>query len=313
MYVTGSPQGFAEFAWVDRSGRARPVDPSWQSGGALVSMALSPDGRTLAAVFISTAGGEDVWIKQLDDGPLSRLTFDAGNLLRPSWTPDGRSVLYTGSDSAGNIALFKQRADGSGAAERVIRFGTPMVENLPSRDGRWIVTRSVVGAGLASEGDLFAFRPGVDTVATPLLTTRFREQSPALSPDARWLAYASNESGRLEVYVRPFPNTAEARWQVSVAGGSEPRWAHSGQELFYRNGAGDLIAAEVRATPTFAVLSQQSLFPAATFATNSAHHGYEVSPDDQRFLMARLERSEEGSDLSLVQNWFEELKQIGKP
>jgi serine/threonine-protein kinase len=312
MYVTGSPQGFAEFVWVDRSGRARPVDPTWQSGGALISMALSPDGHWLAAVFISTGGGEDIWIKQLDDGPLSRLTFDAGSLLRPSWTPDNRSVLYTSADSDGKPSLFRQRADGSGTAERLIRFSTQMVENLSSRDGRWIVTRTVTGAGVANEGDLFAFRPGVDTAPVPILASRSREIAPALSPDSRWLAYVSIESGRLEVYVRPFPNTSEARWQVSVAGGSEPRWSRSGRELFYRNGAGELVSAEVRATPTFAVLRQQSLFSAVNFASNPAHFGYEVSPDDQRFLMARLERSEEGSDLILVQNWFEELTQIGK-
>ncbi|HET9293585.1 MAG TPA: LpqB family beta-propeller domain-containing protein [Gemmatimonadales bacterium] len=308
MYITGASGGIAEMVWVGRDGVARPVDPGWNATGVLASLALSPDGRQLAIGVIGGVGGEDLWVKQLDAGPLSRLTFDGGTNLRPSWSPDGRFVLYTGADST--LGLLRKRADGSGAAEPLVHFPTQMAENLMSRDGRWIVTRSITG--IAGEGDIYGFRPGLDTAATLLVATKFRETSPALSPDGRWLAYSSNESGRLEVYVRPFPDAATARWQVSVAGGTEPRWAHSGRELFYRNGAGDLIAAEVRGVPAFAVVQQQRLFAASSYFSLAAHFGYEVGPDDRRFLMARLERSEEGSEVVLVQNWREELKRIGK-
>ncbi|MBI1968247.1 MAG: PD40 domain-containing protein, partial [Gemmatimonadetes bacterium] len=130
----------------------------------------------------------------------------------------------------------------------------------------------------------------------------------ALSPDGRYLIYTSTESGRPEVYVRPFPNTGAARWQVSTAGGTEPRWAHSGREIFYRSGNGDLVVAAVTTTPTFSVGRQQSLFSAISFAALVLHQAYDVSPDDRRFIMLRTEAADQSTELILVQNWFTDLK-----
>ncbi len=114
-----------------------------------------------------------------------------------------------------------------------------------------------------------------------------REVTPALSPDGKWLAYASDESGTFEVYVRPFPNVATARWQVSTAGGSAPLWSHSGKELFFRNNKADLVSAEIRTTPTFSVGEQRVLFSLASFTFAGPVQVYAVAPDDKRFLMMR--------------------------
>jgi len=141
----------------------------------------------------------------------------------------------------------------------------------------------------------------------PLAATEFEEYSPALSPDGRWLAYASDESRRSEVYVRPFPGAGTAKWQVSREGGTEPVWAHSGRELFYRNAAGDLVAADVAPGPSFRVASERVLFPAREYVSDARDRNYTVSPDDRSFLFVRPQAGA-SSQLVVVLNWFEELK-----
>jgi serine/threonine-protein kinase len=157
-------------------------------------------------------------------------------------------------------------------------------------------------------GDILGTRPSPDTSEVALVATEFFETSAAVSPNGKWLAYVSNQTGPLEIHVRPFPNTADGQWQVTTGGGTEPVWAYSGRELFYRNGDGDLVAVEVTTTPTFSVGTHRELFPAVGYTTGlGVFAGYDVSLDDQRFVMIRLEDAAEG-ELILVQNFFEELK-----
>jgi hypothetical protein len=129
------------------------------------------------------------------------------------------------------------------------------------------------------------------------------EVAPALSPDGRWLAYTSDETGQFEIYVVPFPNTTAARWAVSTRGGTEPLWSHRGSELFYRDGSGNLVAVEVKTTPTFSFGRQTLLFPASGFASEELGLQYALAPNDQRFLMIRPLPEK----LIVVKNWFEEL------
>ncbi|MFI5244729.1 MAG: TolB family protein, partial [Gemmatimonadales bacterium] len=162
--------------------------------------------------------------------------------------------------------------------------------------------------GTPGAGDILAIRPGTDTVSVPLVATNFSEFTPALSPDGRWLAYSSNENGPREVYVVPFPNSGTAKWAVSTHGGTEPLWSHRGGELFYRDGAGFLVAVEVKTASTFSMGRSTALFPAAGFTSLPAHQQYAVSPDDRRFLMLRPLGASGGGKLVVVENWFEELK-----
>ena len=153
-----------------------------------------------------------------------------------------------------------------------------------------------------------------DTLAKPALASPFQELSPAISPDGHWLAFTSNETGRSEVYVRPFPDVQAGKYQVSTAGGLTPRWSHGGKELFYRSVAEDFMAAEVRTTPAFAVVSQKRLFSSAGFIGTPGHAIFDLAPDDGRFLMLRTGSPnggpEETVQLILVQNFDAELRRL---
>ena len=174
-----------------------------------------------------------------------------------------------------------------------------------SHDGKWLIFDT--GRQEPGSGDILGVRPGIDTVAVPLVATKFTEVSPALSPDGRWLAYTSNESGQYEIYVVPFPNTGDAKWMVSMHGGTEPLWSHSGRELFYRD-AKNLVAVAVKTSPTFSLGRSATLFPSAGFASYYVTPQYAVAPNDRRFLMVRLLATGTPDKLVVVDNWFEELK-----
>jgi hypothetical protein len=145
----------------------------------------------------------------------------------------------------------------------------------------------------------------------PLVATRFTEVTPVISPDGRWLAFTSNESGRYEVYVVPFP-TIETRWKVSTLGGTEPLWSHSGKELFYRDATGNLAAVDVRSIPTFSAGPPRALFFAGAYFSSPRLAQYAVAPDDQRFLMIRRVPGGVPDELIVVDNWFEELKVLAR-
>ena len=157
--------------------------------------------------------------------------------------------------------------------------------------------------------NMYAIRPGVDSVAVPVEVTEFQERSVSLSRDGRWLAYVSNNTGRNEVYVRPFPDWGSGLVQVSNDGGDDPVWAHNGRELFYRNGANELVAVQVSADPTFVAGQQEVLFPMDGYLIGSGHAMYDVSLDDRRFVMLRTDVDAGDTQLILVENWFEELRQ----
>ena len=148
----------------------------------------------------------------------------------------------------------------------------------------------------------------------PVFATADQEVGPALSPDGRWLAYTvSGLQSGAQVFVRPFPNANLGQWQISFEGGSEPRWGHSGHELFYRDAIGDLIAVEVRTSPTFAIVSRQVLFSTRGYFRLSNHFGYEVMPGDQRFVVLPFGGLDErGGDLILSQHWSQILERGGR-
>ena len=186
----------------------------------------------------------------------------------------------------------------------MLDWGRDVSEGFYSPDGRWRVffQGPVVG-------DLFAIA-AMDSVPVPLVATEFNEYAPALSPDGRWLAYVSNNTGRDEVYVRPFPDASSGLVQVSTDGGFSPVWAHSGRELFYKNGANELVAVQVTGDPTFVAGRQVVLFSMADYLRGGGHPMYDVHPNDQQFVMLRTGDDEAAaSELILVENWVEELRE----
>jgi serine/threonine-protein kinase len=304
MHGTG---GFAEntMVRVGRNGVAAPIDTSW--AGSFNAFALSPDGRRLAVGLGASTGALNVWIKQLDKGPLTRLTF-GGQDRRPVWSPDGHLVAFV-RDTAGTSIVVARPADGSGPDRRLSRLDRQIQEVAWSRDGRWLVVRtdnSTTGAG-----DIVGVRTSGDSTPVPLVFSPFTELHPAPSPDGRWLAYTSNESGTNEVYVRPFPNTGDGRWQVSNGGGIEPRWSSNGRELFYLSGAGRLVAAQVAAGPSFAVTELRQLFDASGFTVDPFHQTYDVTPDGRFFIFAAPRQSGAAArapQIVQVDDWFADVR-----
>jgi len=308
VYQTAGQTSSRELVWVTRSGVATPVDQSWKIEGAVNSFSLSPNGRGIATEVLKGAKS-DIWVKQLPAGPFSRITFGDTSFLRPSWSPDGSQVLFLGDRGDGGGIPMIRRADGVGAATILFRTRQAFGQMLESLDGRWLVLRTV--ASLAGNGDLYALRMG-DSAATSLVATPAIELAPALSPDGKWLAYQSDESGTNEIYVRPFPDAASARWQVSTAGGTHPAWSHGGRELFYRNGKGELISAAVKPGPSFSVGEQTPLFSVSPFIFTGPLQLYALAPDDKSFLMMRETASGQSGVMVVSENWFEELRNRAK-
>ncbi|HUF36099.1 MAG TPA: protein kinase [Gemmatimonadales bacterium] len=309
VYLPASQTGFggggATVARVDRNGKSTALDPDWKE--SFGSLALSPDGRRLA-VSITTGPLAQLWVKQLDAGPLTRLTFDGTLNYRATWRPGGRTLSYTSNRDRALSYLYEVRADGSSRPERLLPGDTMQVdEAVWSRDGRWLVYRTGVSASFR---DIYALPLSGDTARITVAAGPYDEYMPALSPDGRWIAYVSHESGREEVYVRPFPGTDAARWQVSTAGGAGPAWSHSGRELFYVSRSDSLLSVAVSGDENFRAGPARALFSTVPFVLLPFHRSYEVSPDDRSFIM--LERAgasgAEADRLTVVLHWLDEVR-----
>jgi eukaryotic-like serine/threonine-protein kinase len=304
VYTTGGAARSRRPVWVSRQGLEGAVDSTWQPEGIIAAFSLSPDARSLA-VDLAQNGNDAIWIKQIPVGPFSRLTFGDTVNLRPTWTSDGRSLVYVGNSGPNGGTPMMRRADGTGTARTLVNSPFAFAHTFETRDGSWLLARRSVAE--AGSGDIYGVRAG-DSTLVPLVTGPASEIEPAVSPDGRWLAYASNESGAAEVYVRPFPDVGSARWQVSTAGGRDPVWSHSGRELFYRSTRETLMSVAVRPGATFSFEQPKALFATSAYVPSGSISSFDVSPDDQRFLFLRETAPNERNELIVVQNWTEELE-----
>jgi tRNA A-37 threonylcarbamoyl transferase component Bud32 len=305
-YTTGGTLISRRAVWVSMEGGVTPVDPGWDPQGVIESASLSPDGKAIA-IGLSREGRRDIWVKQLPDGPFSRITFGDTSSVRPAWSADGREVYYVNDRAGSGVGpAYAHRADGTGAA-RLLKssqqddYGQVMI----SPDGKWLLLRTAP-VGSASPDIVAMHLP--DTATVSLVSTPAQEFHPALSPDERWLAYASNESGTFEVYVRPFPETSSAKWQVSTAGGAEPAWSKDGRHLYYINGRNEMTSAEVAAGAAFTLGKQRTLFSVAQFTRTGPIPSYSLAPDGEHFLMVREGESTQQSELIVAENWLETLR-----
>jgi Tol biopolymer transport system component len=291
----GGTIGLSEVAWIDRSGKKIGVlgDPA-----DYYDPRISPDGRRVAVV-IGDPG--DIWIYDVSRPARTRLTFAPGSDNAPTWSPDGRRVAFS-SQRSGSGDLYARAASGTGADELLSSSKVVKVANSWSPDGRYLVYTAVPEAP-GSKANLWLLSVA-DRKASPLVRTESDEVAGAFSSDGRWLAYASNESGRFEIYVKTFPELG-GNWQVSTAGGIEPRWRRDGKELFYLSSDGKVMAVEVQSDGAFEIGTPQALF--ATPLKNASGWRYDVTPDGQRFLVNRPV-DEESSPITLVQNWTALLK-----
>jgi hypothetical protein len=289
---------------VTRGGAGSPIDTVWH--GPFNSLAVSPDGRRVAVGVGLEAGKLDIWIKQLDRGPFTRLTFGGTN-RRPAWSPDGRTVAFI--HDTGNTSMVYQRpADGSTPQRLLAKLDRQVQEVAWSPDGRWLLLRT--DNGTAGAGDIVGVRTSGDTTPVPMVADQFTELHPAVSPDGRWIAYTSNESGVQEVYVRSFPGPTGGRWQVSNGGGFQPRWSTDGRELYF--GSNDrLIAAHIQTARGFEVTDLKPLFSGAEFAPDRFHQSYDVFPAGKGFLFPRPRQPGQAAAAPTVveaENWFAEVR-----
>ncbi len=300
-----------DMVWVDRNGRETPVDPDWRF--QLTALAnnhgwsLSPDGKKLA-VGVSTHSGDDIWVKPLPHGAAYRVSFDPMPDNRPRWTADGRYVTFVGVRQPGGV--FRHRADGTGTDSLLVEG--VMDEAMMSPDGRWLLLRQGSVGAVAGGRNITGMRLGTDTAPVPILATEFDEEAVQLSPDGKWLAYQSDETGRTEVFVRPFPSINDGKKQVSSGGGLAPLWSRDGKELFYLASDRNMMAAKMLpgTSPEFAPPVTLFHVPDELLGVEALYYTPWDVAADGRFIMARLVSGDPGQLGALVvtENWFQELE-----
>jgi Tol biopolymer transport system component len=221
------------------------------------------------------------------------------------WSPDGRDLFYVVERDGKNVVI-RRRADGTGTESVVAEDSRYIYEVALSPDGAWLLYRTDFNN--VGRGDIMMRGLAGDTATRELLAGPAEESAPAVSPDGRWLAYVSDETGRYEVWVRPFPNVSAGRWQLSRSGGIEPVWSPDGRELYYR-ADGDLVSAAIAATPSFRVTGTRVLFDASGYQTGLSHANYAVSRDNRRFVFVPPYSRTAGYSgrLVMVRNLFTEL------
>ena len=300
--IRGGGGALNELMWVGRDGRAEPVDSTWRAD--FEYPALSPDGRTLAVSVRD--GSTQLWIRR-SDGTRQKLNQSGTVNWRPSWTPDGRAIAFVsnmrGSRGQDDYDIYRVPVDGSTPPEPLLHHRFGLWEAELSHDGQWVVTRSDEEG---SVGHIRARRLVGDTALVPVVVGKGTTSQVALSPDGRWLAYASPASGKTEVYVTAFPSAASTH-VVSRDGGSEPRWAHSGRELFFRSGS-QLMAVDVAPGATFVAGTPRPLFSLTGYRSARNRQQYDVAPGDRRFLMIREPSDAGPGTVVYVENWLAELK-----
>jgi Tol biopolymer transport system component len=300
VYQTGVPSAGSQLTWYDRSGK--------QTGtlgdkALYTDFSISPDLKKVAVTISEPrVGPPDLWIYVVARNLRTRFTFDAGPDNRPVWSPDSSRVIFS-SARAGSFDLYIKSDSGSSNEELLLQAQYDQLPESWSADGRYVAyyNRGVPG----TRSDIWVLPLSGTRTPIPFLQTGFQEQDPQFSPDGRWIAYTSDESGREEVYVAPFPGPGR-KWQISTVGGSRPRWRQDGREIYYLAVDNTIIAVEVGqqgssfevgvATPLFVIRPQRI----GTI--------YRVSPEGQRFLVNTAVEEERTSPLTLVVNWIADLR-----
>jgi Tol biopolymer transport system component/predicted Ser/Thr protein kinase len=295
-YQTGEALLGARFNWYDRTGKE--LGPAMSEPIMARGFRLSPDDSRLAANIFDLGGGNmDIWVIDLKRGARSRLTFEPTIETSPVWSSDGARIAYS-SDRKGQPLIVKSA---SGTAGEEILFQSDDAKNPTSwsTDGRFLLFNRTLPK---TKADVWVVPLFGDRKPFPLVQSPFIDRNGQFSPNGRWVAYVSDESGRLEIYVVPFPGPG-GKWQVSTGGGALPHWSADGTELFYVTGDRDLMTVEVKSGSEFQTSSPKPLFSLSSLTPVAV---FEVSRDGRRFLQG-VPREGTGSPVTLVLNWTAEL------
>jgi len=301
-YVPAGPPPQRSLAWIGRDGREEPIKAPPR---AYVLPRLSPDGTRVALDIRDQEN--DIWILNLEgDATPRRLTYGPSAETNPVWVDDGH-LVYTSSRS-GRLALYSQTADGSGTAQALTESGIGKYATTVTRDRGAIVGHQ----DGPSVFDIVMFsipKSGQPTSQVQeLVKTQSFEFNADISPNGRYLAYQSNESGPFQVIVRPFPQIDSGRWTVSSGQGTSPVWSRDGKELFYRDESDRIVAVPVETSgATFSWGSPRTLFELRS-ATTVPDRSYDVARDGQRFIVVREDTNTPTPDIVVVLDWLEELK-----
>ena len=299
VYLPGSPQRYERrLVWVDRDGRVEPLAaPPREYYGNTV---ISPDGR-MAALDVE-AGTIGIWLYDFTRSTLTPLTTGNGSSQAPRWTADGKRIVYRGTRS-GFRNLWWKAVDDTASEERLASGEGIQTAGSWSADGQWLV---YLDSDLETGTDVWALPAGGDRKPRVIVRTPFAEYYPRLSSDGRWLAYTSNEPGRVEVFVQPFPGPG-GRFQISADGGTEPVWSRDGRELFYLNGD-KMMAVEITTTPAFKAGTPRLLFEGRYLFSPNSVAGYDVSADGRFLRVQPMHPDPPANQIHVVLNWFEELR-----
>ena len=299
VHLVGDPHRTdARIVWVDSSGHTEPVQVPAQD---IANPVLSPDGRR--AAFNVHGPTDEIAIVEFERGLMTMLTTNTNGSQAPVWSPDGQRIAYRGTRKGFRNVWMK--SVGGTSEEQQLTHGDGVHTPLSwSPDGKNLL---YYDATFTSSGwDLWVVSV-IDGKAQPLFTAAQRQSGAQWSPDGRWIAFVSDESGRSEVYVVPFPVTGQ-RWQISTEGGDEPVWSHDGRELFYRGGR-TVWAVDVRTSPTFSAGAPRVLFADTFIPSPNGSTGYSVSTDGKRFLFAQpVQPDPPITHIQMAVNWFSELR-----
>jgi len=303
VFVPGDPRGSERrIAWVDRQGRATPIDAA---PAAYSDPHLSPDGRQIAVSIATSTSARDIYLVDAVRGTSRRMTLD-GNSRTPLWSRDGRHLIYISYDRTRNVSRIMSRsADGVGEPAELSEVpGQAYAEEIAS-DGALMLTASQSTAGTYFSLYRLQIQPASKPVRVLSAPTGDTVQA-AISPDGRWLAYSSSESGRFEIYVESFGSRG-SRSQISTTGGVEPRWAIDGRALFYTQ-ASSMMMVPIDPGPAFNPRKARVLFTGVAPPSTDSGQTYAVAPAGDRFLMLRPSRENAAPpEIRLILNWFSEL------
>ena len=300
--------GASALTRLDASGKREPLRAR---PGMYLGLRLSPDGRQVA-LRVSDAGGQDIYVYDLERDVMTRLTFGGGQYTSPAWSPDGHYVVFA---SVGN-GIFQARADGASLPQALTHSQTFQTPGSFTPDGK----RLAYFESLGGVGQLWTVslneEDGHLTAGTAerFLTSSASDSYPSFSPDGRWLAYASTEAGATDVFVRAFPQPVSgsgSRWQISTNGGTAPVWSRSGHDLFYQSGDQIMAASYAVMGDTF-VPGKPSVWATKIAAPGPNAPVWDLAPDGKRVALLTPVDSSDGSkqehEVVLLQNFFDELR-----